>query len=255
VINNSTIFRFPRDSFARKKLKEETRLLPHIADPLPVAIPAYCHIANSHEVAGYPLIKGAELKTSHYYNVLNHKQRLHLATDVAAFLKALHTSSFPQASRPEVNFAGKRAGASNQRLESVLKKVLTKKELHTARLYFDEFATTLGNTRERSLLHGDFKIHHLYLNPRNRRLRGVIDFGYVQLGDPAVDFSNLFALPDAFIRNAIVAYSNSAAEAQILLERTQFYQKCFGIYWMLGALEGKPISFDLGYKKFREAFR
>lgn len=256
LINGTTIFRIPKTPFAKKQLQRELLLLPEIEQQLPFAIPSYHYRTSDASIAGYPIINGIECKRWFYYNKFSKQQRQRLAGDLSAFLRSLHRSSVSHSIKKKTDneFARERAARTIGKIEPLLRKKLNQKEFNTATAYFEEFVQTLSQQPAEALLHGDFKIHHIFLHPKKLTLTGIIDFGYIQWGDPAVDLSNLFAFPDIFVKAVIDAYSTNPGTRQSLLERTRLYKKSFGIYWMIGALEGAPLPFERGYRLFRQMF-
>lgn len=256
LINRAIVFRIPKTPFAKKQLQRELMLLPDIEPQLPFAIPSYRYHTTDATIAGYPIIKGTECKRWFYYKKFSKQQRQRIASDLGSFLSALHQCIVSHSIKKKTDnqFARERAERTKGKIELLLKKKLNQKEYDTATNYFEEFEQTISQQPAEALLHGDFKMHHIFLQPKKLALTGIIDFGYIQWGDPAVDLSNLFAFPDIFVNAVIDAYSSDPGTRQSLLERTNLYKKSFGIYWMIGALEGAPLPFEHGYHLFRNMF-
>ena len=126
-----------------------------------------------------------------------------LAPVLARFLAALHripigTETLQWAPRDEIERANlqKRAPAVKERILANAAGL----EAHDVRALLevvDELAATPTHGNGPCWVHGDFYARHLRLKER-KQLVGVIDWGDVHLGDPALDLSIAFSfLPPA----------------------------------------------------------
>jgi len=196
LVGGQWVFRFPRRSVAVKLIDREVRLLPTIAPRLPVAIPFPTHLGQPTErypwpFLGYRLIAG----TTACHARLSDEERISWAPPLAAFLRALHGLSADEAT------ALGAPGDELSRLDVPVKmtRALTQLgELHGHSLLNDSLVARLEHVLENTstppalrtgtVVHGDLYARHLLADDA-RALVGVIDWGDIHVGDPAVDVS------------------------------------------------------------------
>ena len=179
IVDDEWVFRFPRRSGVEGPLEVEIELLPAIAHALPVDVPAFEHVSLDPLFVGYRLIRGMPLVDED-------------ADGVRAFLEALHAlhpselpvdhSDWVQAYRDQC-----------AEFERLVFPILDKDTRAEARRLFSDVETLVGF--EPALVHADLGPAHLLV--RDGRLAGVIDWGDVRVGDPALDYSWLLNGPFA----------------------------------------------------------
>jgi aminoglycoside phosphotransferase (APT) family kinase protein len=203
LVNGRFVFRFPRRQIAADLIERETRVLPLLAPHLPLPIPAPAFVGTPeagypYPFAGYALIPG----TTACRSTWSDPQRSSLAVPLARFLAALHTIPIDAETRDwgptddieRANLA-KRARAIQQRLQAIAP--LRGIDTHALLDLVDRLATTPAWEEPPCWVHGDLYARHLLVDEA-RRLCGVIDWGDVHLGDPALDLSIAFSfLPSA----------------------------------------------------------
>lgn len=189
VIDEELIFRFPRREVALPLLEAESVLLPRLAPRLPVPIPVPKWKGSPTKSFPWPFLGYRMLPgyTACYVN-LTEEQRTSLAEPIAQFLAKLHAA-------PKELMEGCHIfGDNRSRIDSA---ILTEK-IHKN---FEELAS-LGLIKNRKalaklhyrqpvetcLVHGDFYVRHLLVDQRHR-LAGVIDWGDIHWGDPAIDLA------------------------------------------------------------------
>lgn len=224
LVNDLWVFRFPRRQIAVALLETERRLLPQIAArlPLPVPFPEFHGQADepyTWPFAGYRLLPGCPVPAA----ALNESQRIAAAEPIARFLRALHSLPAEEMARlgagPDTLGRleiRRRAARARQRLDglSAIRSTGLRPgtpppaentrgrtpALRNARNLVKEIKplVELLNTAEEprlsrppTLVHGDFYAAHLLVDA-NRRPCGVIDWGDVHLGHPAVDLALVF---------------------------------------------------------------
>jgi aminoglycoside phosphotransferase (APT) family kinase protein len=196
-VNDRLVFRFPRREVAVPLLEAEARLLPEIAPTLPVAIPVPRFVGRPGErfrwpFLGYDWLPGRPASVVH----LTADQKVRLAAPLGGFLGALHSFSVERATT--LGATGDTIGraAVATRAPAGLKVV---DELATSgnaalgglagavRAAFEE-APSIVAPDATALLHGDLYFLHLLVGA-DGSLCGVIDWGDIHLGHPAVDLS------------------------------------------------------------------
>jgi aminoglycoside phosphotransferase (APT) family kinase protein len=197
LANKEFVFRFPRRQIAVALLETERRLLPEIAPklPLPVPIPEF-HGQPAKEYpwpfAGYKLLPGRSASAA----ALDESQRLRSVEALARFLCALHSLPTADVARlgagPDVLGrleVTRRAARARERLEALLPLGLVKNAPRVIEAL--EAATDPLSTPPQALVHGDFHAAHLLVDAAARPC-GVIDWGDVHLGHPALDLALAF---------------------------------------------------------------
>ena len=165
LVDERIVFRFPQRSVAAPLIEREIEFMPAIARRLdtPVPNPVYAGVPQLDypwRFAGYEVLPGV---TACGRN-LSLDERRRLAEDLALFLRALHDIEV-------------------ESLDTVLPPDQIGK-LDPLRLKIDEEPLTGRHV----VVHGDLYARHLLLDEENR-LCGVIDWGDIHHGHPAVDLS------------------------------------------------------------------
>jgi len=249
LINDVWVFRFPRREIAVALMEAESALLPKIAPLLPLPIPTPEWIGTPGEgfpwpFAGYRYLKGSTACRMQ----LTDKERFALAEPIAQFLVVLH--SLPVQHYPllptdtiERLKVGRMMKGLKGRLEELyLLGKIEHKEPFLERLGSeDDYIKPTAFT----LVHGDFYARHLLVDKRSQ-LTGVIDWGDIHRGDPAVD---LAILPSFFpkagqeiFRNV---YGKISSETFKLAQLRALYSSChmavYGHHVQDNAIEGEGL--------------
>lgn len=206
LVDGELVFRFPRRQIAVGLLETEARVLPRIAPHLPLPVPRPVWIGAPTEryrwpFAGYRLIGGHTAASVD----LSPEERRAAAGPVAAFLRALHDIPTGGLELPGDELERTNLVRRIPRLRDDLR------ELEEAgiidggepwlRLFDDEVPAP---TSDPVLVHGDLYELHILVDDAHRPC-GLIDWGDVHRGDPAIDLSILYrffpaAMRDDFLR-------------------------------------------------------
>lgn len=209
LVKNELVFRFPRRKIAVPWLENEARLLPRIAArlPAPVPVPEYIGAPSDHypyTFSGYRCLPG---KTACFYP-LTEEDRAKSAAPLARFLRALHSTPLETVADAPGDMLGradlrKRLPPLVERLRNPMMAqaapgIDTESLIATAERLAKETPPWDGMP---SLVHGDLYARHLLLD-EGHIFCGVIDWGDIHLGDPAIDHSIAFSfLPPGPARN------------------------------------------------------
>jgi aminoglycoside phosphotransferase (APT) family kinase protein len=196
------VFRFPRRAIAVPLLETEARVLPQIAAalPLPVPVPRFFGVATDEypwPFVGYPLLRGRTATAAH----LDDAQRAACAEPMARFLAVLHALSTDGLALPGDAFGRLDPAITLPKLRARLAHIAEQRshpdpaKLEAA---VEQAAQGLAPPRAHALVHGDLYAAHLLVDDRGAPA-GVIDWGDVHFGDPALDLSiaPAFLPPDA----------------------------------------------------------
>ena len=237
VVNDTLIFRFPRRECAVSLLESEWYVLPKIAShlPLPIPIPGWKGSPTPRfpwPFLGYRILPGI---TACYAN-LSEEERVGFAQPIARFLSLLHATSL--VSIAECQSFEK--NVSHLHWENLISKTLKNFEkmsllgLLEKRKELESIIERLQDVRSpasSAVVHGDFYVRHLLID-NDHRLAGVIDWGDMHLGDPAIDLSIAHSFlslrsHDAF-RDAYGEISEDTWSLALL--RALYSSTTFGLY-------------------------
>ncbi len=191
LIDDAVLFRFPRRTIAVDLLKREIALLPRIATsvPLPISVPQY-HGSWRGDLqwpfAGYRMLAGQPASLID----LDDAERARLAVPLAEFLRDLHaieTAPLVEAGLPTDLF-GRFDPAKNilrVRVRTTLSHAAGYDIPPNVVTWFEEHPPRLGDRR--TVVHGDLYARHVLLDLGLPC--GVIDWGDMHLGSPAIDLS------------------------------------------------------------------
>lgn len=97
-------------------------------------------------------------------------------------------------------------------------------------------------------MHGDFGGANICYDPATRQVTGVIDFGGVAVGDPAIGIAALSCYGEPFLDLGTPAYSGMV----MLLPRARLYRATFALQQALWALrDGDEAAFEDGIAAYR----
>jgi aminoglycoside 2''-phosphotransferase len=213
-VNGSLIFRFPKRAEVGAWLHREIALLPSLVPALPVPIPHLTYIALAGApadpnlpFAGYPKLEGVFLDQV--------PELLHpaspLVPQLSDFLRALHSFPLDRAVAhgvPPGSWSAWRGhwhafAARAMRDDDPALDPPTRAWVAATR---DAFLAELAlAARPVALLHRDLALEHILADPTGERITGVIDWGDVWIGDPAIDFAGFAYACDAATLDALLA--------------------------------------------------
>jgi len=190
------VFRFPRRAIAVPLLETENRVLPAIAARLPLAIPVPERLgAPGPELpwpfAGYRRLPGRTACVARSDDA----ERPRAAPRLAKFLRALHAIDAGAAralgAGPDTLQRMERAKRRDLGLERLAELERRGVDVDGSRIRAALEALPAGyRPRATALVHGDLYVRHLIVDDANE-LTGVIDWGDLHVGDPAIDLAVL----------------------------------------------------------------
>ena len=224
IVNRKYVFRFPRREMGAEAMELELAVLPQLGDRLLLSIPELAYIGSSSErfpwrFSGYLRLPGETVCQLDWSD----SQRCQAAPKLAAFLRELHSIGESEAMQMGADFdriertaIPKRTQRAMESLEQVdalgfaTRPSLIRDGLKS--IERDPPTTAGENGRPRVLVHGDLYVRHL-LADRDGCLSGVIDWGDVHCGDPAIDLAIAITFFPPPAREIFVAEYGGAAEA------------------------------------------
>jgi aminoglycoside phosphotransferase (APT) family kinase protein len=193
-VNESYIFRFPRRQFAVPFLETESRVMPWLGPRLLLPAPVPIFVGRPVESFPWPFVGHAMLPGRTACSAdLDDRQRAALARPLAQFLRALHAIPVGEAAANGAGFdtiarldVGRRVPRARERLDDLARRGIVSEVSPFVAIL--DAAPAAYTPRTEAVVHGDLYARHLLVDD-DGQLAGVIDWGDVHLGDPAVDLA------------------------------------------------------------------
>ena len=219
-VNGEWIVRLPRREQVREWLGTEIRVLPELAPMLPVPIPRFEHVTEAG--VAYRKLPGAPIDDP----------RPALGHQAGRFLAALHAFPVERARKlgvpsHDLDWRDRYREFTRQVLGAAGPLLGPEAEAMVAE-YLDEDSNFAFAPR---LIHADLGPAHLLAD--GDELTGVIDWGDVRIGDPALDFAWLLRQP--FADAVLAAYGDHDAglpkRALFFHRLGPWYELHYGLYF------------------------
>lgn len=258
LVNNETIFRFPKAQREATRLVAETDLLRSLQSQvtLPIPDPLYHSEENAsigQVFMGYRLLPGEPLWPETLRAIEDEVQLQHVANQLATFLKRLHAVP---AEALAVKLPAFQGSEEWQDLYDRFRGKLFPFMRPDARLWvtkhFEDFLSDEANSAYTpALIHGDFGPGNILYDPHTNSISGIIDFSSAGWGDPAVDFAALLcsvSYGEPFLERFTPIYPLTEA----ILSRARFYAGTFALQEALYGLEDSDQeAFESGIATYR----
>ncbi len=220
------IFRFPRRAIALPGVRRELAWLPRLAAhlPLPIPLPAYSGSWGPEGDEPWPFWGGQMLPgTELAQTAIESDQRAIVAAELGGFLRVLHDlppGDFEIAGEYPLAYDPMGRGHPARRAERTTQCLVRLRE-RGADVPFDAAAELLTRADRLPappppgvICHGDLHVRHVLIGRTG--ITGVIDWGDLCLGDPALDLSIAFAAFSGRHREAFFAsYGPIDAEREL----------------------------------------
>jgi len=198
-VDDHYVFRFPRTQNSFRDLRVEIEILPTLRHNLRgvVDIPNFEFVSTSKEnpdFVGYKMIPGDQMRQTCIETMPKDKLKAN-AEVLGHFLSYLHAYGLNH----DISVLSTKPSQADRWVElkeNVHTKctgVLSNNQLN----WIDDLINKLiGYATEfmasKVLLHADFSSDHILLDKSTNTITGVIDFGDLEIGDPALDFTGLY---------------------------------------------------------------
>lgn len=226
VIDGQKAIRFPRRQDYAEKLPVEVSFLDHFGSQFPISVPKL--VLKADEKTGLPyvtydFIPGVQFKKN-ISGTFSKEELCQTAGQIGNFLNKLH--SLPIDKSIEL---GVRQVESLATWKIKFEKIKTKVFPHipgpeqdwATSIFQNFFTTVLKNPMPLTVIHSDIMPEHIIVNPKTHTLSGIIDFGDIEIGDPAYDFAFLAKYGTDFLEWTYETYKQPKDNA--LEIRRQFY--------------------------------
>ena len=259
-VGDQFIFRFPRTARNARELAIETRLLERLAPVLPLSVPDPIVVGRIPETKGWPFmgyrrIPGQPEDWDRVSPVLRHK----IAEDLAPLLQKLARFPTSLALRLGVRGGGPSKWKSLHEQElrrvrrlafPVMREPLRRSVLDAFRAYLDDPKNFMWRP---CLVHTE--IHGGHVLMRQRRVSGVIDWGYAAVGDPARElaaWASHFGTQDL----STLARGRMTSRDETFLARVALYRTLVPVYHIVGGVQsGNEQMVRSGLRYLRRALR
>jgi aminoglycoside phosphotransferase (APT) family kinase protein len=236
LVDDRWVFRFPRRAVAIPGFERELAALPQLAPRLPLPIPDPLFVGRPTGEFPWPWFGAAEVPGREPLG-LDEATRAALARPLGHFLRALHDAplvdGLPHDPMGRADMAV-RVPKTLDQLAPVEGAGLWRMPDAVRRLL--EEAHALPPSETTVVLHGDLHFRHLLVDERGAP-SGVIDWGDMSRGDPAIDLSLVFSLVPASAHGDFLAAYGPVREDQLLRARVLAINLC-SVLLLYGHTEG-----------------
>ncbi|OLB46124.1 aminoglycoside phosphotransferase family protein [Candidatus Bathyarchaeota archaeon] len=237
-VNKEYVFRFPKFRETENRLRNEIEFLPILANRLSTPVPDYEFVWKGdrkypHRFGGYRKINGVTVESRRYRNEWTRP----LATQISGFLKELHSirvrenslKDVPRYSREEWL---KSIGLQHNKIRRITYPLLDSKLRARSEEFWRALLADFAYASFRpTLIHGDLSTENILIDPATVRLTGILDWGYMQVSDPALEFAHLFMHESELGEEVLKLYG---AQGSDLKKRVQWYvdsEPFYDIMW------------------------
>lgn len=252
ILDDKYVFRFPRTEFYIKRLHDEILFLQYLRKKkLGIPIPEYKFIAEKGKFAGYSMLKGEEM-TNKVLQRMSSKEKKSVAKKLGKFLSIMHQTPLNIAKRYGASILNHRKRYRNLVIDA--KKYIKPRISQKNYILLADFLKELKDYQKfpnYCFIHSDLYFRHIILDNK-KNISGIIDFSDRGVGDPALDFGELWLYGEDFVREVYQNYSGP--KDSDFLYRSKLYYKCVPLNLMIMRIKEKRESFTKGYKLFKEIF-
>ncbi|WP_239625319.1 aminoglycoside phosphotransferase family protein [Paenibacillus sp. H1-7] len=243
ILDKKTVIAFFRDGLQFDQYHVRQELIRRLAGQTEAILPECLYLSPTQHFVVEKYVPGYRITPQYVEQHSQYAQQI--GRSVGSFLKQLHMKSerrqalpsrFEQDVRNDMNDGVKllQAKLSPSEMEQVM---------HFLCKYYEVSASV-----PTCIVHGDFHYDNILWDERAGRL-GIIDFSEAGMEDPALDFMYMCYYPREF-RHAV--FTEYGSEDATLYERSQMYDRIYGLYDMIENLQGNPRKphFEKGYTRF-----
>ena len=256
LINDELVFRFAKVPDAIKTLHHEVTILRSIQNQVSLAVPnpIYENVVTNvvgEAFVGYAKIAGEPLWVEAFAAITTPEAKKRLAVQLAEFLRELHSIPIQTLLSDQLPLMDTRSEWVDL-YEQIQDKLFTYMRPDARRQVANHFEHFLDTPQlhdfEPTLRHGDFGPGNILFDPAQLSITGIIDFGGVNLGDPAVDFAALYSsYGEAVYQQCAAIYPAMVAA----LPRVHFYRGTFALQEALFGIEnGDGTAFHNGIANY-----
>ncbi len=189
LVNDSLVFRFPKDEEVRQNLAKEIAALPILRQQLELEIPDFEYIGAKDSFVGYRKIEGEFLTKASFYSFSKNEQA-NIQKTLAEFLTTIHQQNLDEFIKYGIEVQNFRAEYQSD-FENTRKYVFPLLSVENKEFITKQFRLYLENDEnffyQPVLLHNDFRAEHIFVDTETKKITGIIDFGDIGIGDADYD--------------------------------------------------------------------
>ena len=252
ILDDSLIFRFPREKECEEFLNLEIELLAILKSYISIPIPHYAYVAKDRSFAGYDFIQGESLTKEMLNNLIISEQEK-ISDDLATFLSELHNIPTDKVSHLNIRkdmWNEKNLLSLENQVHEYLQPRLSKEEISKIEKHLEISKKLLVDKINPVLVHQDIYGRNILI--KDGRVSGIIDFNQPSIADPAQDFEGLIEFGEKFVENIFEKYQDHKDKNFLL--RVRLYFERMALWTMVGSLQGYTGTFEDGYDMFKDRF-
>lgn len=240
LVNGNLVFKFPRTPEDSDRLEKEIDLMNFVQDsPLPVPKYRYKSSDGDGKFGGYQYIEGIpltgltapteemKLQLSRFLSYLYHATTRLLERSRLVYQDGITWG------RKYMRFFSKMMAGNLGRISQGL--FLKLEDM------FSRFETDLIHDIKTSVIHGDLYRGNVLVDQGTGRVTGIIDWGFAEIGDPALDFAALAVdLPLKDVKEMLRLYAGTVDRN--FMKRMEFYWRIEPLYGLMGTQDSGSLS-------------
>ncbi len=238
VVDGVKAFRFPQAKENIGNLKKEAAFLTLLRPSVSIRIPHLKLFNNDNKpYAVYDFIAGTQF-TPDVSKAFTENELRELAHELGRFLTQIH--SIPKEKAMKIGVGEVDIKQSWHKLfrktQEKVYSLIVAEEQEWIEALFRNFLKTLERADfETRMIHSDMMPEHIIVDPEKHTLNGIIDFGDIEIGDPAYDFTYFGLFGKSFLDAVYRSYR---------LDRDEFFETRRIFYE-----ERKPVANVLHWAK------
>lgn len=244
-INKDYIFRFPKTDDVNLEL--EDKILKILNNKTTLEIPVYRFFGKNQPYVGYKKIVGKPL-TEDNLKLFTSVEKKTLANDLANFLYEFH--SFLPVSKAKI--LKLKSDNHKWRPEVIQKYVIGKLSDNGISNFIEEhlnkYLEFIKDNSELVIAYNDLHQNNVAFDEKNRKLKGIFDFGDVAVEHISMEFYRLFSF-DQKLTIDVIKYYEKISGRKIDIHRV-FTSAVVSVAAMLGVYGGKKNS-----KKYKDTLK
>jgi len=232
----------PRNAHSALKLKVERAILPQLDSRTKIEIPRFIFKSEDDDqvsYVGYKMITGTAL-TIGMLKKLSKTQLANVSNDIGRFLTTLHSFTDLESLKDLEVAESSEEKWADFRIEVIEKTglVLSQAEKLWINRLFDDFLTNPRTFNyQPTLIHSDFTSDHILFNEEHQSISGVIDFGDVEIGDPAFDFAGICTSYGRDFMKMVLENYNREIDDGFINRIDDFYVKQVPLHGLIYGIE------------------
>ncbi len=250
-VNREYIFRFPKFRQTEKRLRNEVEFLPALTNRLSTPIPNYEFVWKGdrkypHWFGGYKKLEGVPASIHPFKTEWTRP----LAREISRFLKELYSVRVPHKRFQGIpRYSPEEWHRSLRQQHRKIRRIVypllgSELRARSSGFWRTLFADFGGADFRPRLIHGDLSTENILFDPSTLKLTGILDWGYAQVSDPALEFAHLFMHNPGLGQEVLKLYRTHGSDFEKrvhwYVESEPFYDIMWGVehHWEKAKKQG-----------------